>query len=379
MARVPVVGMFGAPGGVLLAESSLETAIKRVGENTGNILFQYACFKFVRNPIVSIQIDQIDIDYLREAIDVFFIPAANQLNPSWDLSSWADIVERLNKPVVIVGLGGQAAEIEETHAIKLRPGTVRFVKLIAERAKLIGVRGVWTQRLLHHYGVHNTIVTGCPSNFINPTISGEAIASRLETVKQRVSAEEPVRINYLFGTMEEFCRPYEKILYSVLSEPARRVIYQTNINLLAYAHTGDLSDRAKQYIEWEARIVAPEQPPFRHFELIREQGRFYFDAKAWIDDVARDDLSIGMRIHGAVAAIQGASLGVCVAFDSRTLELAETMGYPRIVAHEMKRIDNLRSLIDLIKFSPVEFNIRRERLRRALKTAIEQEGVLSTL
>lgn len=370
--------MFGNPGGLLLAETTVSDAINKLGGNTGNAMFQYACWKLIRNPIVSFQVDRIDYAYLRQAIDVLLIPAANQLNPHWDLTPWADLVERLDKPVVIVGLGAQA-EIDKISDVVLKPGTARFVKVIGERAKFIGVRGESTQKVLDRCGVHNSVITGCPSNFINGTVTGSAIGEQLSVVKDRIAQDQSLRINYLFGTMEEFSRPCEKALYGLLRERAHRVIYQTNLGLLEYAHSGTVDEASKQYIDWEARVVAPGKPVDEHYEFIRNRGKFYVDAKSWIDEVGRDDLSIGMRIHGAVAAVQGGSLGVCVAFDARTLELATTMGYPYVDARGIPEKEGLRDVMDAVQFSADQFDERRLQLRSALKMALEQEGIITTL
>lgn len=373
--RSPVVGILGTPGTVLFAEHGVEAAMHRVGMNTGNLLFQYSCTKNIKNAAVHFNLGvDMDLGFLKEAIDVLVIPAANQLNPHWDLKWWVKLIEDLDKPVVIVGLGAQA-KIDEVQDVVLQPGTVRFLHAIRERAKIIGVRGENTLRLVDRYGVSNAEVTGCPSNFINQTITGESIAARAKTLLEK----EVLRVNMLVGTLEEYARESERLLFKMAMEHHGRLIYQTNDKLLAYLLTGREDAELTNYLNWEAQTVAPGLPPAEYRRKIRHRGRYFFSAPGWIDDVARDDLSFGMRIHGAVAAIQGGSLGVCVAFDARTLELAQTMGYPYVRASDLPECRDVRDVVARMVFSAEVFDHKRSQLKSSMKRCLEQHGVTTHL
>ena len=375
MGRMPVVGLLGTPGGLLLAEHDLNEAIEVFGENTGNLMFQYACWTLIQNPRIAFTFRRMPpIGMLRENIDVLCIPAANQLNPAWDLGWWADFIEKLDKPVVIAGLGIQGL-VDQEGSITLRPGTERFLHTVANRAVHVGVRGPSTLRLLERYGVKNGVVTGCPSNFINPRVTGSVITERIA----RLAEIESPRVNYLFGTMEEFARPTEKELFTLCRDHAVRIVYQTNRRFFELIHTGVATGDTAKYLSWERKILAPDMTDEEYVRFILDRGRFYVDVKTWIDEVGRDDLSLGMRIHGAVAAVQGGSLGVCVAFDARTLELARTMGYPYVLTEDLKRMTSLRELPSAIEFSESEFTSIRTELRQSLKLAMEHHGVLTTL
>jgi polysaccharide pyruvyl transferase WcaK-like protein len=367
------VGIFGTPGSVLLAELGSEAAMHKVGMNTGNLLFQYACTKFIVNPVVHVEFG-LDLAIAKELIDVLMIPAANQLNPQWDLKWWAKLVEDLDKPVVIVGLGTQA-KIDEVESVELRPGTVRFLHAVRERAKVIGVRGTATLAVMERYGVDNAVITGCPSNFINPRITGAGIQSKLDLV----NSKDALSVNYLVGTLEDYALECERKLFSLVYQHQGRFVYQTNHRLLTYILDGHEDEELRQYLDWEAKRIAPELDPSVYRENIRRRGRYFFSAPGWIDDVSRDDLSVGMRIHGAVAAVQGGSVGICVAFDSRTLELAQTMGYPYVSAKKIQHYESLVELANHTIFDPEDFDRKRLNLRANTKLCIEQHGVMTNL
>src|SRR5262249_33259916 len=107
---------------------------------------------------------RVDPSQVHERFDVIVVAAANFLFPKFDFGGMADYIERADLPVAIVGLGAQSSNYDPN--ISLMPGTERFVKVIAERAVSIGVRGPYTQEVLARRGVDNVMVTGCPSYYM---------------------------------------------------------------------------------------------------------------------------------------------------------------------------------------------------------------------
>lgn len=374
MNRLARVGVIGTPGGLLLAEHKLEEALEVLGMNSGNMMFQYALWKIVKNPKIDFTFARLpDINYLKEAIDVLCIPAANQLSPEWDIGWWADFIEQLDRPVVIAGLGLQSL-LEEDINITLQAGTHRFLKVVAERAVHVGVRGETTLRFLQKEGITNGIVTGCPSNFINVNVSGASINDKIVSLANKNDISS-VRI---VGTLEPHTRSTELRLINLLNSTNNNLVFQTNIFAFEVINGNIISDDAMKYFNWERRILSPHSSDEEYINMVKS-GKFYVDVKTWIDEAGRFDLNIGQRIHGAIAAIQGHGLGICVAFDSRTLELASTMGYPYVMANELDRISRVQDLPAIVHFSAEAFDRKRAELRASLKLCLEQHGVVTHL
>ncbi len=351
------VAFMGTNGGVCFAEQGFDRALRGIGLNTGNVMFQYAMWQRIRNPKIGIT-PGTSLDGLKGKVKALVIPAANQINPAWDLGGWAETVEALDVPVVIAGLGAQA-EIGADPALDIKPGTLRFLKAVAERADHIGVRGQFTQDVLNRLGIANTVVIGCPSQFINSHITGAGIAERLARVREN----PPHRVGHLFGTMEAGAREAERVLFEIGRQHRARIIYQTNPDVLAYIFNGELSPRGRDYLAWESQILSPGIARDEYNRIIKWNGMFFSDARSWIDAMAAFDVVIGMRIHGAIAAIQGGSLGVCVAFDARTLELVETMKYPHLHHGAVRPDDTLATLLDRVVFDPAVYEATRATLR----------------
>jgi hypothetical protein len=95
--------------------------------------------------------------------------------------------------------------------------------------------------------------------------------------------------------------------------------------------------------------------------------------------MARFDVAIGMRIHGAVAAIQAGRLGICVAFDSRTLELAQTMGYPYVMTLDIKEGMEIREILEKVTFYPSSFEAKRDENLSRIWEIFSLSGLATTL
>lgn len=367
MKRIAVVG---TSGGVSFAAQGFDEALNAIGQNTGNTMFQYALWNRIRNPKLTVQIGS-NPAAVRESADLLLFPAANQVNPAWDLGTWADFVEEVNLPCVVVGLGAQAP-IDGNTELQLKPGTRRFLKSIADRTSDIGVRGQYTRAVLETLGIYNTRITGCPSQIINPRVTGLSVATQLAQLR---TMERP-RVAQSFGTFEEHTRPVERHLFDVLEELQPTLLFQTDPKILRFLFDGTLSSDAKKYFDWIGRYLRPDATSGWFEADVQHRGCFFSDARTWLDRMLRYDLVIGMRIHGAVAGIQAGTVGVCVAFDSRTLELAETMGYPYVRADDLINAKSLRHALDFIRFEPEDLDEARYRNGTAIDEILRDGGCI---
>ncbi|WP_226583469.1 polysaccharide pyruvyl transferase family protein [Acuticoccus sediminis] len=364
------VALSGTNGGVCFASRGFATALNEIGQNTGNAMFQYALWQRIAGPKLSVSMFQNPAP-VREMADVLVIPAANQINPKWDLGAWADFVERVELPCVVLGLGAQAA-IDSNPALDLSAGTLRFLHALRERATTIGVRGEFTRRVLELQGVTNTAITGCPSQTINPHVRGRTIAAFLERAKETRNPS----IAYVFGTMEPETRATEAILSRLVADHRHRVIYQTEPRILETLHERQLVPGAEAFLKWIGSLVRPDMKSGQYQRYVLNRGRFFSDARTWIDAMREYDVTLGLRIHGAVAAIQANRPGICVAFDSRTLELAETMGYPYVRGRDLAEGETLRTLLDKVVFDPDRLDQCRALHTRRIDEILQAAGIV---
>lgn len=347
--------------------------MEAVGWNTGNLIYQFAAHSYVTAPKLGFTLDSAtDLDALRNAIDVLHIPAANQLNPDIDLLSWAQMIEYIDKPLFIAGLGIQC-ELSEDE-IELTAGTLAFIKALKKYAPRIGVRGASTAAVLARHGVDTAVVTGCPSNFLNANVSGRSLAGRLA----RARATACLRVDYFPGTISHHLDA-ESHLRKLVSRHDFRYVLQTNESLFQFVDGVRDDPGVMRYVDWERAKLNPEIPRSEFERLYAERATYYFSAPAWLDAMSRRDLGIGMRMHGVVASIQGGTAGACVVSDGRINELVTTMGYPRLSLEDARTARSLEELIGAVDFDPTLFDDKRRALAHAYRGIAAESGVPVTV
>jgi hypothetical protein len=340
--------ILGNDRGGAFAARGFDAALNEIGMNTGNAMFQFALWDRITNPKFVCSVYD-DPAIVRSNADVLVIPSANQINPAWDLTAWAEFVEAVDLPCVVIGLGAQAP-IDANPILELQSGTLRYVRALAERSSVLGVRGRFTAEVLASLGITNVAVVGCPSQIINSRIKGAAISEKIA----KLTKHDNPYIGYVFGTMEPCARETEATLSKLIDNYEHKIVFQTGRKFLHYLFDGTIEDDARNFFEWIINALGKHLTVDQYIQYLRNYGCFFSDARTWVDSMRQLDLVIGMRIHGAVAAIQSGGLGVCVAFDSRTLELAHTMGYPYI--RTSRRITLLVTLLRIL-FSTLDVSI----------------------
>jgi hypothetical protein len=366
---VPTVAIFGTNGGTSFSTYGFDQGLQRIGMNTGNAIFQFALWKLVANPKYTVE-PGATAQSVRANANQILIPAANQVNAAWDMTWLADMLEACDLPVACIGLGAQAG-VDSSPKIDLKPGTIRYLHILSERTSRIGVRGVFTQEVLANYGVTNTVVTGCPSQTINPHIEGADIQSQLD----RVKAMEQPSIGYVLGTLEEEARKAESLLAQQVKSFDHSLILQTDPRLLRIIFDRAVAEGNTNYVNWIRGVFRPDLSYDQFVAYFLKHATFYSDARTWIDSMRRYDLVIGMRIHGAVAAIQAGKLGVCVAFDSRTKELAQTMGYPYLPVDKIEPDATLNAMLNSVIFDADTFDQSRKRNAETVCSILTENGM----
>jgi len=90
----------------------------------------------------------------------------------------------------------------------------------------------------------------------------------------------------------------------------------------------------------------------------------FFSASAWMEYLRRFDFVIGTRIHGVMLALQAGIPALCLAHDSRTVELCETMVVPYVIAQEFAYGITRNDLPTLFKFDYEKFDNNRKILAK---------------
>lgn len=307
---------------------SFDRLMAAAGNNTGNLLFTHAVWEHIHGPKVQVGF-RFDPAKLNASLSALVFPAANWFGGHVDFSEFADLVERLDIPVILIGLGAQ--DSNSSGAIPVPEGTVRFVKAVADRSRSISVRGNYTRDILLRNGIENVTVTGCPSLY--QPLSPDAEARLIETAtgpagnlllhSTRYSAAYQPFIKtkslnldifrYAFRSQCDLLYQSEPEEISLLVEASDKPELERSLrkNMLRLYSAGD-------WAKLEAYILA--------------HGRVFFDVKKWSKAMTKYRRAFGTRLHATIMALNTGVPAILAHHDSRTLEMCEFADIPSIPA-----------------------------------------------
>lgn len=348
--------IFGLERGVSnTATIDTSSLYKRSGDNTGNFAFHEAIYKQLG---VNKHVPWSALDSeINNAGDIGVIPCANQVGSHADFSGFANKLKNVKCKLVSIGLGAQSdisGKIPE-----VPKGTINWLNEIADKNNNsinISVRGEFTKKVLEKHGIKNTITLGCPSLFINESTNlGEMISNNFKG------------INKIAVTAGDFnwksLKSIEVSLASMVTNSHGSYIAQATEEMVRLCR-GELSTLPITTQERLRAYICPSMSMEQFHNWSSAHGKVFFNSGSWMEHYRQCDIVVGPRIHGVMLALQTGVPGLCIAHDSRILELCQTMKIPYLEAKEV--IDGLdRYQLEkafLERFDPVEFDRNRNSL-----------------
>ncbi|GLH76740.1 polysaccharide pyruvyl transferase [Bradyrhizobium sp. SSBR45G] len=340
--------------------------LAKTGGNTGNQVIAYGLLSQIAYDDISWDY-RIDPKEVRERFDMIVIAAANFLFPKFDFGGMADYIERADLPVAIVGLGAQSNSYDPN--IELMPGTERFVKVIAERAPSIGVRGPYTQQVLARRGVHNVTVTGCPSFYMRGPGGLNLRAKPFDQIKRiSINASRDV-IGHSFD--KEKMKKHLLDIYRTGVEWKADFIAQSEqaeIKLADRLPGATADAQLSEIVTFLSGAVAAEAA--RNWAA--EHVKVFFDVDRWLDAMSNYDFVFGTRFHGCMAAIQRGVPAIVICHDTRTEDMCSFLGMPNVSIVKLDKVD-VQSLYNLAE--PTKLNQRYDELYRAYIEFAKKNGL----
>lgn len=307
--------------------------LRQSGGNTGNLLFCYALSRIFNTDAVSIPWGS-NLEHLSPSSDRLVVPLANQLGAHVDLSQLAERFEKVNIPMVGVGLGAQGP-IGGIDPAVVPEGTWRWLQTLVDRAPStnpnLALRGEATLDVIRSRGLaDHCVVTGCPSNFINPSASlGREIYRRRANGLRRIAiaAGNPF--------LPQF-RLLEQSLVGLLECSDGIYICQHPIDMVRFAQ-GDIKNITRANWQRYRDYINPELSDDEFLNWFRRYAHCFASVPEWISSLRHFDVVVGTRIHGIMAGFQAGVPSLCLCIDSRTLELCKTMGLPYVDANDFRK------------------------------------------
>ncbi|WFU39441.1 polysaccharide pyruvyl transferase family protein [Bradyrhizobium sp. CB82] len=316
--------------------------LTKTGGNTGNQMIAHGLLSQIDYQNIAWDY-RIDPKEVRERFDMIVIAAANFLFPKFDFGGMADYIERADLPVAIVGLGAQSNNYDPN--IELMPGTERFVKVIAERAASIGVRGPYTLDVLARRGVHNVTVTGCPSYYMSGA-KGPVIANRPMEGFKRISINASRDV----------------IGHSFDKDKMRRIVLEIykagiawNADFIAQSELAEIriADRepgtgVEESLNAICTFLKDVVPDDDARAWASSHVKVFFDVDEWLKTIEEYDFVFGSRFHGCMVALQRGVPAVVVCHDTRTEDMCRFLAIPYVTIMDLERVDvnALHAIVD---------------------------------
>ncbi len=373
------IAMMGTPGHVNgIAFKSTAEAMRAVGNNTGNLVFQYACYNLVAAPRLIVGLETSwDVAEIRRKCRVVVIPSANFIRENFDLTTFVDFLEKTELPLIFIGLGAQSDDFGRRD-LDLHSSIHRLIALIKERAPKVSVRGTFTQEVLERFGVTQTVVTGCPSNFINPSeLLPDMVARKLKgRVKSFIThGDEPWPRNPIKQLVERRLTSWTQAGAAMQSQQSVPVFmtYIRRNNPHAIDQPGDHLQESLR------KALLPEATTEQFLEYLATKLRVYFSVPQWMEDSSKYDFSVGLRLHGNMVAWQAGTPALWIHHDSRTRELAEAMALPTLpVERFLEECHSVEEAFARAEFDPAAYGARRRELGLRLLEVFDSVQITPT-
>lgn len=361
------VALMAPTGGIKNAfRMSTTEFFKAVGGNTGNLAFVASISSHLKNEAIVVPWE-IRPEKLSEIADIVVFAGANQLGPHADLEGLAKLFERAKLPVIILGLGAQAADLQVDTVIP--EGTIRWLKVVSDLAPSsapnIGVRGEYTLNQLDRLGLsRHAIVAGCPSNFLNleTDFPSEIEARQQQPIRRIISAVGQHRWGML-GAIE-------RSLLDLVDVGFGSCVVQSGDLMVRLGH-GDLGTISEDDFENMRSYFRPELSTEAFALWCRRNMQAFGNLESWMSWISEHDFVVGPRFHGIMLAIQSGIPAGCIAHDSRTMELCNTMGIPVQKATDVPLPITFDSLTKLFQFDSKSYREKRRNLARSYISILE--------
>jgi len=297
------------------------------GDNLGNLLYTFAVERQLASTGHHVQAGPtrgrtLDPGWYHEHVDHLVIPLANAFRWSFRdrLDDLSGLIERLDIPVTVIGVGAQASAAGEwnaQHSDEVDRAVKRFVGALLERGPSVGVRGEFTRDYLLGLGFPDTSVDiiGCPSMFLR----GDALPLR---PVPELTADSPIALNL---------SPYVSEMGPIIQHNMER--YHRLDYVAQDVHTLGLLLGERYAGKGGGDPLLPTHP--EHPLIAGGRAWMALTPTAWLGELGRYDFSFGTRIHGNIAALQAGTPAYVLAHDSRTLELARYHQIPHLVVRSL--------------------------------------------
>jgi hypothetical protein len=308
--------------------------VKKIA-NTGNYLIgegaansvrghevTYVPFWHLANSVNSAE----TYELLNQSFDLCLFASANLLRPGYAATTESFVFERLNMPIVVMGIGIQKKEnLKED----LPEGTRRFLNVLKKKESFFLTRGHFTADFLKAEGMKYVRPTGCPSLYYEPAAMKRSLSHLADP---ELADSQKIAFGGYLGSVPDTIVDAHALLRqdSVASYVVQDEITVYNMNIAA-------DDTMDAYDQAAGRIIAKTE--YKHAEKWQRNCEFrvFFDTHKWRSWASGQDFCFGRRFHGSIIGMQAGVPALMIAVDDRMREMLGFVGFPYIEASVWNR------------------------------------------
>lgn len=310
-------------------------------------------------------------DEVNETCDAVILRGGNVLTPRF-LSKQVglELIRRVRIPIVLFGAGVQDVP---SGGVPFTDEDIAILRAIGDSGGTTAVRGDLSAEVLASVGVHNTIVTGCPTLYWSRRpelpIRKPAAGRAGFTFRQGLFTDDPAAYAAMFDALAWARRTYDDV--TVLLQGEEVALQQLlMVETWGVENTVTVSREPGHVIRLRRNRLDPEglraevrstYGRWASQELVDwliERAFFSWDIADHLDTLSRCDVVVGCRLHGNLLALAHGTPTYFLTYDDRTRELAALLDVPASPLHRFA--DDVAELGDLseLDWAPVERRYR---------------------
>lgn len=316
----------------------------KVGKNSGNILFLNGIFKSLQTENINLTVDNYKLgkycdnvellaDEINNKYDKFVIPLANAFRDDFvnSLNNYTKLINKLKIPCIVTGVGMQTStQPDLSKKFVFDNATTEFISAVLNKSNCIGVRGEITYDYLKKLGFKNHIkIIGCPSM----SLSGNKLIEPILNINKNSKVSFNMGRNLSDKIYDLFENTYSEINDCYFLPQSLIDLKTIYCGCIPQGKTID-----RYPIQVDSKFV------------IENRVRYFVNTPSWIDFLKSCNLSVGICIHGTIAAVQAGIPALLIVTDSRTRELAEYYNIPHLYPKDIVG-KNIFELCEKIDFS----------------------------
>ena len=248
--------------------------------------------------------------------------------------------------------------------------------ILADRCQTLSVRDEYTADVLAKFGIKNTIVTGCPSNFINldPRLGAKIIEKTATQEKSEDWHQIRTHIAEVSGG-HTMSKDVLRVTLELLDNSSSFYVIQSP-NLVPFL-LRETNEIHPLYLN-NTPFTRGDKSRLR--SVLRKKLMCFSSIESWLDFARTCDLSVGMRIHGNMIPLQAGVPSVVISHDSRTTGLSGFMGIPSMVpAQYMEYVKTKPAAIfELIGRKMEAYDHTRMRLAKIMTAFLKENHIETT-